>query len=221
MKYNYPSSSRGIGSLLTALLLLDLVLNTQGKESPPQAVFRFANASSYPDKVFFTIDTTKLRPDGYGPGESASTVGILAGTHRLSLVAAGAKPAETSLTLQANTATTILAYTKLVLDPLTRLPIAQLQLFSYPDPPPEKGKHFYLIYASSRPAVELLVNGQSRKLAALHLQKIDDIARGTVKVESVGKSVLDFTANENGAFLIVAFDKVDGSIGGIMMPVYN
>jgi len=125
------------------------------------------------------------------------------------------------LTLQANTATTIIAFTKPVLDPITHKTIQQLQLLSQIDPAREKGKRFYLIYVSARPTVSLVVNGQPKNLPALRQFKTADILHGTIKVESDGKLVLDFAAQQNGNVLAIIFDKADGSISGMLLPDYG
>jgi hypothetical protein len=207
--------------LLMILVSLACVLSAIGQQAPPQAAFRFANASAIPGKVLFTNDGRRLRPDGFGPGEYTSAIGTPSGSHRLAASADGTKSAETTFMLQANTATTIIAFAKPVQDPVTHKTIEQLQLFSQADPAREKGKHFYLLYVSARPAVDVVVNGQPRNLAALRQLKIDEIARGTIKVESAGKPVLEFAAQQNGNFLAMIFDKPDGGIAGMLLPDYD
>lgn len=115
----------------------------------------------------------------------------------------------------------LLAYTTAKLDPTTQKKTYELQLFAQPDPPRAKGKHFYLIYLSSYPAVEVTVNAEARNVQALHLFPIDDIARGEIKIEQGGKTVLEFTANQHGNFHVVLFDKSDGTIGGMLLPDYG
>jgi hypothetical protein len=167
------------------------------------------------------IDSTKLRPNGFAPGENTGGIGVLAGTHRLTASIPDVKPAEITLTFQANTATTIIAFTKSVLDPITRKPVEQLQFFSQSDPPREKGKHFYIVYASAHPAVDLLINGQSRNVVALRTLRADDIAGGAIKIEYAGKSIADFTAHESGTFLVIILDKADGTVAGMVLPDYG
>ena len=77
------------------------------------------------------------------------------------------------------------------------------------------------MYVSSRPAVDLLVNGQPANLKALQQIKADSLARGSINVEYGGKRVISFTAEESGNFLIVIFDKADGGIAGMTLPDYG
>jgi hypothetical protein len=146
----------------------------------------------------------------------------MTGAHRVSATTEGGKPAEANLMVQPNASTTVVAYTKPVVDPQTKKTVDQLQLFSQPDPPRGKGKHFRLLYVSAaRPAVDVTLNGQATRLNALREGKADEVARGQMKIESAGKSVIDFTAEENGSFLVIVFDKADGSLGGMVLPDYG
>ena len=218
MKHNSLYSSQ----LLAALVVSGFtVISAPAQPAPPQGALRFANASAEPDKIMVMIDTAKLRPDGFGPGDTTGAIGILAGAHKLTASAAGGKPTEASVTIQPNTATTIVAYSKAVIDPLTRKPVNQLQLFTETDPPREKGKQFRMLFVSARPAADVTINGQAQNLPALKTVKIDNVARGAVKVEAAGKPVFDFTAEESGSFLIIIFDKPDGTVGGVMLPDYG
>ena len=218
MKHNSLYSSQ----LLAALVVSGFaVISAPAQPAPPQGALRFANASAEPDKIMVMIDTAKLRPDGFGPGDTTGAIGILAGAHKLTASAAGGKPTEASVTIQPNTATTIVAYSKAVIDPLTRKPVNQLQLFTETDPPREKGKQFRMLFVSARPAADVTINGQAKNLPALKTVKIDNVARGAVKVEAAGKPVFDFTAEESGSFLIIIFDKPDGTVGGVMLPDYG
>ena len=96
-----------------------------------------------------------------------------------------------------------------------------MQLFTETDPPREKGKQFRMLFVSARPAVDVIINGQPKNLPALKTIKVDNVARGAVKVEAAGKPVFDFTAEESGSFLIIIFDKPDGTMGGVMLPDYG
>lgn len=217
--------SRLYSAVSVSLLLVVSLFSGRSRiafgQSPPQAAIRFANASAIPGKVLFTNDTRKLRPDGFGPGDYTSSIGTPAGSHRFGLSATGAKAVETATVLQANTATTFISFVKPVLDPATRQTTLQLQLYSQGDSAREKGKHFYLLYVSPRPAVDLIINGQPKNVPALRQFKVNDVAHGSIKVESGGNSLVDFAAQQNGNFLAIVFDKPDGSLSGMLVPDYD
>lgn len=220
MNLNFLSCLSVCRLCVAAMLISFGAVKAVAQQTPPQAAYRFVNATSLPDKVLFTNDGRKLRPDGFGPGDNTSSIGTPAGPHRLSASTATAKPAEINLTLQPNTATTVIAYSKQVVDPVTKKSGFELQLFSQADPARDKGKQFYILYVSARPNVELAINGEARTLPALRAQKADD-SRGSIKVEYGGKPVVEFTANESGAFVAVISDKPDGGLAGILLPDYN
>jgi len=123
--------------------------------------------------------------------------------------------------LQPNTATTMIAFVKPVLDPNTRQTTLQLQLFSQQDAAREKGKHFFLLYVSPRPAVDVVVNGQPKNVPALRQIKVDDLAPGNIKIESSGKEIVNFAAQQNGNFLAIIFDKPDSTLTGMLLPDYD
>ncbi len=219
MKLNYLCNARIAAILVTQFWVA--VASSLGQASPPQAAFHFANASGLPDKILFTIDGTKLRPDGFASGESTGAIGILSGSHRVIASGGSLKPAEASVMMQPNSATTLIAYSKWVLDPITRKPVPQLQIFPQSNAPRNKGKHFYYLYVSARPTAEITVNGQPMSLSALRSVAADEISRGAAKIESGGISIVDFTAAESGSFLVIIFDKPDGSLNGIVLPDYG
>lgn len=221
MKPKFRCNSSSTAPLSILFALCELTLTAGAQNAPPQAAIRFANACAISGKVMFTNDARKLRPDGFGPGEYTGAFGTPAGTHRLTVTCSGAKSVETSVLLQPNTATTIIAFAKPVLDPITRQTIVQLELYSQPDAAREKGKHFYLLYVSPRPAANLVVNGQPKNVPALRQFKVDDLAQRSIKIESAGSSIVDFEAQQNGNFLAVIFDKPDGSLTGMLLPDYD
>ena len=220
MKHKLPYSSRA-AITLSMLLCFCITLQSTGQNAPPQAALRFANACAISTKVLFTNDTRKVRPDGFGPGEYTGAFGTPAGSHRLALSAPGAKSVEVTIMLQPNTATTMIAFVKPVLDPNTRQTTLQLQLFSQQDAAREKGKHFFLLYVSPRPAVDVVVNGQPKNVPALRQIKVDDLAPGNIKIESSGKEIVNFAAQQNGNFLAIIFDKPDSTLTGMLLPDYD
>ncbi len=219
MKLISPSNWRAL--LIPALLILTRPLASAQQPAPPQGAIRFANASSLPEKVLVTIDGGKLRPDGFNSGDTTGTIGILAGAHRLGATSPSAKAADSPLTIQPNTSTTIVGYSFAVEDPQTKKPVEQLKFYAEVEPAREKGKHFRLLYASAKPAADLTVNGQPLKLAALRSVNLPAAAHDTVKLETGGKAFFDFTAAESGSFLVVIFDKADGSLAAVTLPDYG
>ncbi len=215
------SRSNVLRQLIVFALVAAGCANITAQQAPPQGSFRFANAAAVPGSVLLTIDTAKLRPEGFGPGETTGMIGILAGAHQVSASTDKAKPAQSSLAVQPNTGTTVIAYSKLGADPHTKQPLQELQLFALPDPARAKGKHFRMIYASARASAEVTLNGQPTRLNALREAGLSELARGNIKIEAAGKPVMDFTAEENGTFLIIIFDKPDGSLGGMLLPDYG
>ena len=195
--------------------------STNGQEAPPQGAFRFVNASAIAGKTLVTIDNAKLRPDGFGPGENTGIIGILAGTHRFSIDHPTAGKAETNVIVQPNTFTTVVAYAKPAVDPTTKKSTEVVQLLARPDPPRGKGKQFQVLSVSSRPTLTVTINGQSVTLGSLRELKADDLAKGSIKIEYAGKSVIDFAAQEPGSFLTVVFDRPDGTLGGVLVPDYG
>ena len=196
-------------------------LSAEAQSNQARGALRFANACAANGRVLFTIDGRKWRPDGFGPGENTTYIGVLSGSHRLTVSTDGAKAAEMSFGLQPNTDTTVVAFLKPVFDPQTRQTVVQAQLFAQPEPPHEKGKHFYILYASANTGINLTVNGQARILRPLQLEKADDRAHSTIKLESGGRSFFDFAAEENGTFVVIVFDKPDGTIGAMVLPNYG
>jgi hypothetical protein len=203
------------------LFLCGPALHVNGQSPPPQSAIRFANVCSISTKVFFTNDNRKVRPDGFGPGDYTGAFGTPAGAHRFALSSPGTKGTEVTITLQPNTATTIIAFAKPVFDPVTRQNTMQLQLFPQPDAAREKGKHFFLLYVSPRPAADVVVNGQPRNVPALRQINVDNLAHGNIKIESDRTEIANFAAQQNGNFLAIIFDKPDGTLTGMLMPDYD
>jgi hypothetical protein len=219
MKRNFSCNVIGSFGFVVVTLCALAASPLLAQQPPAQGAFKFANASAIPDRVLLVIDAKKLRPDGFGPGDKTGAIGILAGQHRLTASSANAKTAETTVTIQANAGATIIAFTKPVVDSVTRKIVQELQLVFQTDPPREKGKHFYVIYASPHPAANLVLNGVQQNIPALRQLKADE--RGSIKIESGGKAIVDFTAQQNGSFLAIVFDKPDGSLAGMLLPDYD
>ena len=198
-----------------------LVTTARSQQAPPQGAFRFANACAITGKTLVTIDNAKLRPDGFGPGDSTGMIGILAGAHRFAATHPSAGKGDLSVTVQPNSFMTVVAYPKPTVDPLTKKTVQTLALFARADPPREKGKHFQILCVSARPSIDVSVNGQPVSLAPLRELKADGYAKGSLKIEYLGKPVIDFGAEESGSFLVILFDRPDGTIGGILLPDYG
>jgi hypothetical protein len=207
--------------LCGALAALLLATSARSQQPPPQGALRFANACAIPGRTLVTVDNAKLRPDGFGPGENTGMIGILAGTHRFAATHPSAGKGDLSVTVQPNSFTTVVAYPKPAIDPLTKKTVQTLALFARADPPREKGKHFQILCVSTRPSINISVNGQPVSLAPLRELKADGYAKGSLKIEYLGKPVIDFGAEESGSFLVVLFDRPDGTIGGVLMPDYG
>lgn len=208
-------------SSFPALAAAAFLCSTAVARAQDQGVFRFANAAALEARVFLTVDNAKLRPDGFGPGDTTGAIGILAGAHRLTAAVEKGKPAETPFNVQPGSSTTIIAFSKPVVDPQTKQTVQQLQLVALPDPPRGKGKSFRVVYASAKPGLEIMLNGQPLHLNAMQESRTGEAARGAIKIEAAGKPVLNFTAEESGSFLAIIFDKADGSLGGMLLPDYG
>lgn len=206
---------------LVCAFLLTLILPGRGQQPPPQGAFRFANACSIPGKTLVTIDTGKLRPDGFGPGENTGMIGILSGAHHFTVVHPTAGKGEANFMVQPDSFTTVVAFPKPAIDPTTKKTVQTLQVLARPDPPREKGKHFQILSVSNRPTVDLSINGQSVSLPSLRELKADEFVKGALKIECTGKPVVDFAAEESGSFLVILFDRPDGTLGGMVMPDYG
>ena len=199
-----------------------LAITAGSQEPPPQGAFRFANACAIAGRTLVTVDNAKLRPDGFGPGENTGMIGILAGAHRFEATHPTAGKGNLSVTVQPNSFTTVVVYPKPTVDPLSKKTVQTLQLFARADPPREKGKHFQILCVSNRPSVDISVNGQPVSLAPMRELKADSFAvHDTLKIEYLGKPVIAFGAEESGSFLVILFDRPDGTIGGVLMPDYG
>lgn len=217
MKHNFLSNLIAVACPLA----LALAGSTAIAQQIQQGALRFVNASALTGKAVLTIDAAKLRPDGFGPGENTGMIGILAGAHRFNITHPTAGKADTNVLVQPNTFMTVIAFSKPALDPQTKKTIEIIQLFARADPPREKGKHFQVISVSSHPSVDLTINGQPLTLASFRELKADDAAKGALKIEFAGKSVLNFAADESGSFLAVLYDRPDGTMGAVLLPDYG
>jgi hypothetical protein len=191
------------------------------QQSPGQGLFRFVNATSIPGKVFLAIDANKLRPEGFDSGNTTGAIGILVGTHRFAVSSPSNGAAEMPVSVQPSSSVTIIAYCKTVVDPRTRQPTEVLQLLPRQNPPHTRGRQFQLLYLSSRPSVNLTINGQNRSVSALREIGSDQLPTTQIKIEYGGKSVLTFDAPEAGNFLVVVFDDKAGKVSGVVVPDYS
>jgi hypothetical protein len=221
MKRNFLFDSPIVSAVGAGLLLWSSNLITYGQAPPAQGRFRFINATSSADGVLVSIDSAKLRPEAFASGESTGAIGILAGTHRISVSAPNARAAETVITVQQYSSVNVIAYDTTVQDPQTGKPIRTLQVLAHPGAPRASGKHFQLLYASSRPTTQLVVNGHPATLDALKDLKVDDAPNSTVKIEREGKVILTFSASEAGNFLVILFDQQDGSLKTAVLRDYT
>src|SRR5438552_1768167 len=144
MKRNCLSKVRALPAFGLFLVAPFLSPFANGQEPPPQGSFRFVNASAIAGRALVTIDNNKFRPDGFGPGDNTGIIGILTGAHRFDIVHPTGGKAEANLNVQPNTLTTVVAYSKPVIDPQTKKTAYQIQLIALGDPPREKGKHFHV-----------------------------------------------------------------------------
>jgi hypothetical protein len=192
-----------------------------GGQAAGQGNVRFVNAAGIPEKVFLTIDTTKLRPEGFSAGDTTGAFGILAGPHQFSVSNPAHGVAQAAVSVQPNSSTTVIAYCKTVIDSRTRQPTQILQLLPRQNPPRAHGKQFQLLYLSSRPTINLTINDQPRSVSALRELMPGDLPSGQIKVEYSGNPVLTFDAPESGNFLVVIFDDLGGKVSGVVVPDYN
>src|SRR4051794_33449625 len=145
----------------TAVLLVGslLIPAASGQQAARYGTFSFVNVSAVSQPTIVSIDTAKLRPEGFKPGESTGKIGILAGQHQIEAIATGAQSAKETITVQEHASVTLIAYSIPHVDPATRQSTEALRLIVLPNPPKSAGKHFQLVYVSKRSEGEFIVNG--------------------------------------------------------------
>ena len=191
------------------------------QQSSGQGSFRFVNATSIPGKVFLAIDGKKLRPEGFDSGNTTGAIGILAGTHRFAVSSPSNGTAEVSASVQPGSSVTMIAYCKTVIDPRTRQPTEVLQLLPRQNPPHTRARQFQLLFLSSRPSIDLTINGQNRSVSALREIGSDQLPTTQIKIEHGTKPVVTFDAPEAGNFLVVIFEDKAGKVSGVVIPDYG
>src|SRR5436190_17659220 len=134
--------------VIAILVCLDGIALGQGAAQPGQ--FRFVNAAGLSGKISLTIDTLKLKPEGFAPGDTTGMIGILPGSKHITVASTEAGTATATVTVQPNDSNTIIAYCKITRDPVTNAPKKSLQLLQRANPPTNNGRHFQLMYVSSQ-----------------------------------------------------------------------
>ena len=207
------------GKLITVLICLGGTAFGQGAPQPGH--FRFVNAAGLVGKISLTIDALKLKPEGFASGETTGSIGILAGSKQFTVASAEAGTATVTFTVQPNSFTTMIAYCKVTVDPRTNTAKKALQLLERANPPVSNGKHFQLLYASSQPAVDVVVNGSPKRINAMRELNEQELPGGNIKVEQAGKGVVAFDAPQAGNFLVLLYDDSAGKLAGVVVPDYK
>jgi hypothetical protein len=205
--------------VLVAVIGLSGAAFGQNKLQP--AHFRFVNAAGLAGKVALTIDTLKLKPEGFIPGDTTGAVGILPGSHKVTIASAEAGKATATVALLPNTPVTMIAYCKATVDPRTNTLKRTLHLLQRVNPPPDAGRHFQLLYVSSQPFVDVVMNGAPVRINSMRELKGAELPGGDLKVEQAGKSVVRFTAPQAGNYLVVLYDVSGGGLAGVVLPDYK
>src|SRR6266480_3358991 len=187
------------------------------QQSPEQGIFRFVNATGLPSRTFLTIDNLKLRPEGFGSGDTTAAIGIIAGARRFTVSNPSSGTAVIPVSVQPNGSVTIIAYCKTVVDPRTRQLTEVLQLLPRQNPPRTRGRQFQLLYVSSRPSIDLTINGQNRSISALREIGSDQLPTTQIKIEHGARPVVAFDAPEAGNFLVVIFEDKAGKVSGVVV----
>lgn len=205
--------------LFAALACIAELSFGQGAAQPGH--FRFVNAAGLAGKISLTIDALKLKPEGFGAGETTGSIGILPGAKQFMVASAEAGTATATLSVQPNSSSTMIAYCKVTTEPGTNKPKKAMQLLERVNPPISNGKHFQLLYVSSQPAVDAVVNGTPRRLNAMREINEQELPGAAIKVEQAGKVVVVFDAPQAGNFLVLLYDDAAGKLAGVVLPDYK
>ena len=192
-----------------------------GKGDPEVGNFRFADAAGLTGKISLMVDTSKLKPAGFAPGDTTGAIGIQPGSHRFTVASTEAGSASAMIPLRANTSTTVIAYCGLGIDPQTHQPKKVLQLLQRANPPPNGGRHFQLLYVSSQPGVDINLNGAPTQVKSMQEMNAAELPAGSISVSQAGKSIVNFTAPQAGNFLVVLYDTAAGPLAGLVLPDYK
>ena len=203
-------------AILITLMLIGPGFVVLGQNRPQPAYFRFANAAGISEKLSLTIDAHKLKPQGFAPGDTTGSIGILPGSHQFTISSTDAGVATATPAIQPNASTTMIAYCKVVVDPRTNVLKKTLQLLQRMNPPKDGGRHFQLLYVSSKPTADIVLNGTPVRIASMREVKGAELPGGDIKVEQAGKSVVQFTAPQAGNFLAILYDAPAGNVAGFV-----
>lgn len=192
-----------------------------GKGDPEVGNFRFADAAGLTGKISLMVDTSRLKPAGFAPGDTTGAIGILPGSHRFTVASTEAGSASAMIPLRANTSTTVIAYCGLGVDPQTHQQKKILQLLQRANPPPNGGRHFQLIYVSGQPSVTVNLNGSPVQVNSMREMSVPDSPSGKISVDQTSKPIVQFTAPQAGNFLVVLYDGAAGNLAGLVLPDYK
>jgi hypothetical protein len=206
-------------SFVTILVCLNAVALGQGAVQPGQ--FRFVNAAGLSGKLSLTIDTLKLKPEGFATGDTTGLIGILPGPKHVIVANTEAGTATATVMVQPNDSNTIIAYCKITRDPGTNAPKKSLQLLQRANPSTSSGRHFQLMYVSSQPSVDVVINGAPKRINAMREVNEQELPGPKIKVEQAGRKVVEFDSPQAGNFFVVLFDDAAGKLAGVVLADYK
>jgi hypothetical protein len=206
-------------SLSAVLVCLNGMALGQGSVQPGH--FRFVNAAGLSGKISLTIDTLKLKPEGFAAGDTTGSIGILPGSKHVSVASAEAGTATATLTVQPNDSNTIIAYCQITHDPVTKALKKSLQLLQRANPPLSNGRHFQLMYVSTQPSVDVVINGTSKRVNAMQEVKEQELPGANIKVEQAGRKIIEFDSPQAGNFLVLLYDDAAGKLAGVVLADYK
>ncbi len=216
MKPSYPSKA-----LALVLALLGWPGVAAVHSATPPGHIRFVNAAGLAGKVSLTIDTLKLKPEGFAAGDTTGSIGILSGSHQFTVASAEAGTATATVTIQPNGSVTMIAYCKATVDPITKTPKKTIQLIQRANPPPDRGRHFQVLYLSNQPATEVILNNTPRRVDAMREVAGEELSGGDIKVEQGGRTIVTFVAPGAGNFLVILYEDSSGKLVGVVLPDYT
>jgi hypothetical protein len=167
------------------------------------------------------VDSSRLKPAGFSAGDTTGAIGILPGSHNFTVASVEAGQVTAAVPFVANTSTTLIAYCVTVQDPQTKRPKKAIQLLSRSNPLPNTGKHFQVLFVSSRASVDIAENGVPTRANALKELNVPDSPGGEIKISQGDKPIVQFRAPEAGNFLVVLYEAAAGSLAGLVIPDYK
>lgn len=214
-----------ICELLTARVVFCLVVlvgsASVGSAEPEVATFRFADAAGIPGKVSLMVDSLKLKPAGFAAGDTTGAIGILPGTHKFTVASVEAGTATADVPMPANNSTTVIAYCSLAIDPQTKAAKKVVQLLTRSNPLRDSGRHFQLLLISTRPQMDIILNGASIRVKAMKELRVPEPPMGSIRVDQGGKPVVQFNAPQAGNFFVVLYEEANGNLAGFVIPDYK